>query len=127
MKKVILAALAVVSLAACGKETVREVLVTTPPTTQPSAPEVNKFDQYLIDLRNESAQARTMTDSDLLKFGQVICDAFDAGRTLNDVVTVMSQYSTNGSYDTDLYAMIIVSAVKNICPEWATYVTAASS
>jgi hypothetical protein len=35
MKKVILTALAVLSLTACGKETVREVLVTTPPTEAP--------------------------------------------------------------------------------------------
>ena len=129
MKKVILAALAVVSLAACGKETVREVLVTTPepaPTVLP-APDYNKFDSYLTDVRNESAQARSMSDDELLKFGQIICDAFDAGRTLNDVVTVMSQYATNGSYDTDLYAMIVVASVKHLCPEWAAYVTSASS
>jgi hypothetical protein len=125
MKKVILAAIAVLSLAACGKETVREVLVTTPPTEAPAV-EVNKFDQYLLDVRNGSAQAKTMTDADLLKFGTLICDTFNAGKSLDQIVTLLASYST-GSYDTDLYAMIILGAVNNICPEWKTYVAAASS
>jgi hypothetical protein len=125
MKKVILAAIAVLSLAACGKETVREVLVTTPPTEAPAV-EVNKFDQYLLDVRNGSAQAKTMTDEELLKFGTLICDTFNAGKSLDQIVTLLASYST-GSYDTDLYAMIILGAVKNICPEWKTYVAAASS
>lgn len=125
MKKIIFTAFAVISLAACGKETVREVLVTTPSTEAPAV-EVNKFDQYLLDVRNESAQARTMSDEDLLKFGTLICDAFDAGNSLDSIVTLLSSYSS-GSYDTDLYAMIIVSSVKNICPEWLSYVNAATS
>lgn len=125
MKKLIFTAFAVISLAACGKETVREVLVTTPPTEAPAV-ELNKFDQYLLDVRSESAQARTMSDQDLLKFGTLICDAFDAGNSLDSIVTLLSSYSS-GTYDTDLYAMIIVGAVTNICPEWASYVTAASS
>ena len=125
MKKVILAALAVVSLAACGKETVREVLVTTPPTEAPVV-ELNKFDQYLLDVRSESAQARTMSDEELLKFGTLICDAFDAGNSLDKIITLLASYSS-GTYDTDLYAMIIVGSVKNICPEWASYVSGASS
>ena len=35
MKKLMLIAFAAISLAACGKETIREVLVTTPPTEAP--------------------------------------------------------------------------------------------
>jgi hypothetical protein len=125
MKKIILTTLAVLSLAACGKETVREVLVTTPPTEAPAV-EVNKFDQYLLDVRAESAQARTMSDEELLKFGTLICDALDAGNSLDSIITLLAGYSS-GTYDTDLYAMIIVSSVKNICPEWQSYINGASS
>lgn len=125
MKKVILTAIAVLSLAACGKETVREVLVTTPPTEAP-APEINKFDQYLADVRENAAQARTMSDDDLLKFGTLICDAFDAGKSVDDIAGVLANYSS-GSYDTDLYAYIIIFSVKNICPEYKYLVPAANA
>ena len=66
MKKVILTALAVLSLTACGKETVREVLVTTPPTEAPAV-EVNKYDAYLADLYDFSGQARSWSEDDLIK------------------------------------------------------------
>ncbi len=125
MKKVILTDLAVLSLAACGKETIREVLVTTPPTEAP-APEVNKYDAYLNGLYDNSAQARTWTEDQLLKFGTLVCDAFGSGNTLARVIDVLQPYS-NGSYDDELFAAIIAGSVTHLCPEWYNYVNSVTS
>lgn len=124
MKKIIFGTLAVLSLSACGKETViREVLVTTPTTeveetttTKYVAPPTNKFDEYLYDLREFSGQANTMDDAFLIEFGSLVCDAFDSGSSLEDVVEVLAKYS-DGNSDDELYAGVVYSAVVNICPE----------
>jgi hypothetical protein len=128
MKKVILTAMAVLSLAACGKETIREVLVTTPPTEAPAttAPASNKYDDYLVTLYDNSAQARSWSDSDLLEFGTIVCGSFDAGATLDTVLNTMSKYST-GKYDDEFYAAVIASAVMHLCPEWYNYVNSVTS
>lgn len=122
MKKVILTALAVLSLTACGKETIREVLVTTPPTEAP-APELNKYDAYLNSLYDNSAQARTWTEDQLLKFGTLVCDAFASGNTLARVIDVLQPYS-NGSYDDELFAAIIAGSVTHLCPEYTSMIQA---
>jgi hypothetical protein len=123
MKKVILTALAVLSLTACGKETIREVLVTTPPTEAPATPEVNKYDAYLNSLYDNSAQARTWTEDQLLKFGTLVCDAFGSGNTLARVIDVLQPYS-NGSYDDELFAAIIAGSVTHLCPEYTSMIQA---
>jgi hypothetical protein len=125
MKKLIITSLAILSLAACGKETViKEVLVTTPPTEAPAvteAPVTNKYDLYLEELYAFSAQARSWDEADLLKFGTVVCDALDTGNTLDSIINIMSDYSS-GSYDDELFAGIILGSVKHICPEHMSYV-----
>jgi len=122
MKKVILTALAVLSLTACGKETIREVLVTTPPTEAPAV-EVNKYDAYLADLYDFSGQARSWSEDDLIKLATLICDSFDAGESLNGVIATLQPYSS-GSYDDELFAGVITGAVNHICPEYKSYVQA---
>lgn len=120
MKKHLLAICAsAIVLSACGKETIiKEVLVTTPPETAAPyvAPEANKYDKYLAGLYENSAQARSWAESDLLEFGSIVCDAFSAGASLNSVLEVMSNYSS-GSYDDDFFVAIIATAVTFLCPE----------
>lgn len=112
----------VLALAGCGqKETIREVLVTTPPATEAPAPELNKFDQYLEMLYNESAQARSWTESDLLELGTTVCEVFDTGGTIDGVIKIFSNNST-GAYDDELYSAVIAGSVLFLCPEWAAYV-----
>lgn len=115
-------ALAAIVLAGCGqKEVIREVLVTTPPATDAPAPELSKYDQYLGMLYNESAQARSWSEADLLELGDTVCQVFDEGGTLEGVITIFSQNST-GKYDDDLFSAVIAGSVLFICPEWADYV-----
>lgn len=123
MKKHLLTVCASVFIfAACGsKETIREVLVTAPPATEAPAPEVNKYDKYLEMLFANSAQARAWDESDLLELGNIVCDTFDSGGTLDGVLTVFAN-NADGSYDMDLYSAVIAGSVTFLCPEWADYV-----
>jgi PBP1b-binding outer membrane lipoprotein LpoB len=125
MKKHLLAVCAsALILSACGKETiVKEVLVTTPPVEVTEAPEtdVNKFDAYLELLYSNSAQARNWDEADLLELGTIVCETFDDGGTLDQVLTVFSNNST-GKYDDELYSAVVAGAVMFLCPEWADYV-----
>ena len=126
MKKIILSALALVSLSACGKETIREVLVTTPSTEAPAttkAPAGNKYDNYLTALYDHSAQARTWDENDLLELGTLVCQTFDNGGTLDMVLNIFSQNSS-GRYDDELFSAIIAASVIHLCPEWTNYVSA---
>ena len=124
MKKTaaVMAIVAGILLPACGqKEVIREVLVTTPPATDAPAPELSKYDQYLEMLYNESAQARSWLESDLLELGTTVCEVFDSGGTIDGVINIFSQNSS-GKYDDDLYSAVIAGSVIYLCPEWADYV-----
>ena len=107
-------------LAGCGKETVREVLVTTPPTEAPAI-ELSKYDQYLNSLYNGSAQAREWDEAKLLELGSIVCDSFSAGATLDSVIDVFAS-NADGSYDTEFYATVMAGAVSYLCPEFEAYV-----
>ena len=122
MKKVILTAIAVLSLTACGKETVREVLVTTPPTEAPAV-ELSKFDQYLEFLYVEAAQSRSWSEDQLLELGTTVCQVFDQGGTVQGLITIFNNNST-GKYDDEFYASIIAGSVLYLCPEYQTLVQA---
>jgi hypothetical protein len=122
MKKVILTALAVLSLTACGKETVREVLVTTPPTEAPVV-ELSKFDQYLEFLYVEAAQSRSWSEDQLLELGTTVCQVFDQGGTVQGLITIFNNNSS-GKYDDEFYASIIAGSVLYLCPEYQTLVQA---
>ena len=113
---------AAVLLAGCGKETIREVLVTTPPTEAPVV-EVNKYDQYLEYLYSESAQARNWEESQLLELGSLVCDWFKEGNNLSGLIELFSSYA-KGSYDTEFYAVIMAGSVSIICPEYRGMVNA---
>ncbi len=123
MKKHLLAICAsAIVLSACGKETViKEVLVTTPPATEAPAPEMSKFDQYLTSMYDTAAQSREWSDGELLEFGAIVCDAFNAGSTLDAVLEIFSKYST-GSYDDEFFASVIGNSVMFLCPEHLAYI-----
>lgn len=120
--KAIITSVAIFALAGCGqKEVVREVLVTSPPATEAPAPEPNKFDQYLVSMYDTAAQSREWEDGELLEFGSVVCDSFDAGLTLVNVLEIFASYST-GSYDDEFFVAVIGNAVLYLCPQHLAYV-----
>jgi hypothetical protein len=123
MKRVTLGLFAAaVLLAGCGKETIREVLVTTPPTEAPAV-EVSKYDQYLTYLYDSSAQAREWEESKLLELGSLVCDWFEGGNSVSGLIDTFSSYA-EGSYDTEFYAVIMAGSVTLLCPEYRDLVNA---
>jgi uncharacterized lipoprotein YajG len=115
---ILIASLAI--LAGCGKETIREVLVTAPPVEAPAV-ELSKYDKYLDFLYSESAQSREWSEARLLELGSVVCDSFEAGATLDVVIQVFAD-NADGSYDTEFYATVMAGAVSYLCPEFEAYV-----
>ena len=122
MKKLAILLVPAFLLSACGKETVREVLITTPPTEAPAV-ELSKYDQYLNALYNGSAQARDWEEGKLLELGSLVCDYFDNGGNLSGLIDTFSS-NAEGSYDTEFYAVVMASAVTFLCPEYKAYVSA---
>lgn len=111
---------AAVLLAGCGKETVREVLVTTPPV---ETPEASKYDQYLNYLYDSSAQSRDWEEGKLLELGSLVCDYFDNGGNLSGLIDTFSS-NAEGSYDTEFYAVVMAGSVTFLCPEYRDIVSA---
>lgn len=72
-------------------------------------------------LYNESAQARSWTEADLLELGTTVCEVFDQGGTIDGLIEVFNENSS-GNYDDELYSAVIAGSVIFLCPEWADYV-----
>jgi hypothetical protein len=89
-------------------------IVTNPPIT---APPVNKYDAYLDHVYNNSGQANSMSKSELIEYGDIICNALDQGKTIAWITSYLANGSNTQS-DLQLYASIVYGAVKHICPEY---------
>ena len=118
MKKIL--ALALVSaavLSACGTKTIiKEVAATT--TAAPYvAPVTNKYDDYYAHVLQNSGQANSEPKSDVIEFGDLVCQALDSGRSVQYVVTLLNGYADSIS-DQELYAAIITGAILYLCSEY---------
>lgn len=126
LRNLLIAGSAIIALSGCGKETIiREVVVTSPPATEAPVTElpknIDKYDSYLRMVLGYSAQANSLTDDQLIRLGTAVCDEFDLGASLDRVIDIFAAYS-EGSYDSELFAGIIGSAVTYLCPEYQNYV-----
>ena len=93
---------------------------TTVATTQApviTAAPVNKYDQYLEHVYNNSGQANSMSRAKLIEYGDTICGALDQGKTIGWIVSYLANGSNTQS-DLELYASIVSGAVKYICSEY---------
>lgn len=86
-------------------------LATTP------LPVVNKYDQYLEHVYNNSGQANTMSKADLIELGDLICQRLDEGNSIRTIVSVVSNAASTNS-DMELGAAAIYGAVHYICSEY---------
>lgn len=96
--------------------------VATTDTTDAPAPiitaaPVNKYDQYYEHVLNNSGQANTMSKSDVIELGDLVCQALDQGNSIASVVQVVSNSSSDSS-DVELGASAIYGAVTYLCPEY---------
>ena len=90
-------------------------IVTNPPIT--AAPVVNKYDQYMDHVLNNSGKANTWSKAQLIEFGDLVCQALDDGSSVRQVVNLMSSYAQNDS-DIELFASVTFGAITYICPEY---------
>ena len=116
MKKLIALSLIAVSLSACGTKTIiREVASTTTDAPYVS-PVTNKYDDYYTHVLNNSGKANSMAKSEIIEFGDVVCEALDKGRTVAWIVSFLEDYADSTS-DNEFFASIIFGAVTYICAE----------
>lgn len=117
MKKLLALSLIAVSLSACGTQTIiREIAPST--TDAPYvAPVTNKYDDYYAHVLKNSGQANTEPKADVIEFGDLVCQALDAGNSVQKVVKLLNGYAESNS-DIELYAAIITGAVMYLCPEY---------
>lgn len=117
-KKLLTLTAASILIAGCGgtKTIIREVAPS--PTEAPYvAPATNKYEDYYSHVLTNSGQANSEPKSDVIEFGDIVCQALDAGRSVAFVVDLLNGYAESNS-DQELYAAIITGAILYICPEY---------
>lgn len=105
--------------ASSGTETSSSDTTSVPASvvTQAPAPVVNKYDTYLEHVYNNSGKANTMDKSELIEFGDVVCQALDNGKTIGTIVGILED-SSSDTRDAELYASIVFGAITYICDEY---------
>lgn len=98
--KIVIVVATVIFLASCGK----------------SAPGARQYALYLEGVRGNSAIANSMDDSILIGMGDAFCKDLDGGKSLERLVSVMNE--TPSEEAKQLGAMMLVSAVHNLCPKY---------
>jgi len=110
--------IALIFLSSCGTTTVvKEVPTATVAPEVSYAPAVNKYDAYLEHVYNNSGQANTISKSDLIEYGDTICQSLDNGKSIPYIVNYLSEYS-NSQSDNALFASVIFGAITYICDEY---------
>lgn len=82
-----------------------------------TAPAVNKYDAYYEHVLNNSGQANTADKSDVIEFGDLVCQSLDNGKSVAAVTEVVANASSSTS-DMELGAAVIYGAIKYLCPEY---------
>lgn len=82
-----------------------------------TAAPVNKYDSYYEHVLNESGRANSMSKSDVIRLGDLVCQAFDDGYSTANVVDIMAKASSDSS-DVELAAAALWGAATYLCPEY---------
>jgi hypothetical protein len=83
----------------------------------PQAPSTNKYDDYMDHVLNNSGKANSWSKSDIIEFGDLVCQALDEGNSVRAVVNLLNGYASTTS-DVEFFASIMTGAVLHICPEY---------
>ena len=89
-----------------------------PVITASPAPVVNKYDQYLEHVYNNSGQANTISKATLIEYGDTICQALDQGKTVAWIVNYLTVNGSGKQSDVELYASVVYGAIHYICSEY---------
>ena len=115
MKKSIILPFSLVLLASCGTKTV--VVEKAPDTTAKvitTQPPVSPSENFLNGLTADyPSEVSMLGKADVLKMGQLTCDAIDEGSTLTDFVALANR----NNVDAGFIGAMIREAVENFCPE----------
>jgi hypothetical protein len=95
--------------------TVEQVENTVKPT--------NKYDDYYQHVMNNSGKAQTELRSDVIELGDLVCGALDKGNTFSAITSTLGAASS-GQSDNEYFASIVYGAVKFICPEYYSAMSA---
>lgn len=104
-------------IASNRKSSTPTITTTTVPVTVTEAPTLNKYDQFLEHMYNNSGTANTTSKADLISYGNIVCGALDQGRSIRFIVNYLSNRST-GRADNELYAALIYGSITYLCPEY---------
>jgi len=130
MKKILAPSIiGLLALSACTtKEVVREVPVTqptvttapyVPPVSSNSEPTYSDYQDYLDHVNSQSLAALTVSDSDLIQYGDNICAALDGGMSFGGLVQYFQDEVGVMSDDTATFvSSIVAAAVVYLCPEY---------
>jgi hypothetical protein len=81
------------------------------------SPATNKYDDYMDHVLNNSGKANSWSKSDIIEFGDLVCQALDEGNSIRAVVNLLNSYASTTS-DVEFFASIMTGAVIHICPEY---------
>jgi hypothetical protein len=88
-----------------------------PVETNPPAPATNKYDNYMDHVLNNSGKANSWSKSDIIEFGDLVCQALDEGNSVRAVVNLLNGYASTTS-DVEFFASVMTGAIMHICPEY---------
>lgn len=112
-------AILIIVIAASGSNNSSPVNTVAPIVTNPpiTAAPVNKYDQYMNHVYNNSGQANTWTKAQLIEFGDLVCNALDNGTSIPRIVSLLEGYAKTNS-DIELFASVAFGSITYICPEY---------
>lgn len=123
MKNILAAVLlgTALSLTACGGSddpAPRETVYVQPDGGTNGGGQSSVEQEFLYDISlYNTPELEAQSDADLIELGQVICDAFDEGASLRDIVRVGMAGGDGLSQDS--LVTVAAAAVVNFCPEFS--------
>lgn len=101
------------------------VTVTEEPTEDIHEQIYTAEDEYIYDVRSVgNSYIENLPDSQLLEIGYLVCDAFDAGATFEDLAyELVSSGTVNDDETIEYAATLIAGAAINLCPEYSNMVS----
>jgi len=97
--------------------TTQDTIASAPSYTIPSAPPVNKYDDYVNYVLNNSGKANTWSRADVIEFGDLVCQSLDNGNSIRSVTNLLEGYAKSKS-DAELFASVMVGSISHLCPEY---------
>jgi hypothetical protein len=100
-----------------GDNDTSSTVSTEPPAPIVTDPPANKYDLYYDHVITNSGLANSWAKSDVIKFGDLVCQSLDEGNTVNQVADLLNSYVTDSS-NLKFFATVMYGSIKFICPQY---------